>query len=74
LQTPAAPQALPERKHSFTHFTLRFVPQMLALEKRPLYAEQAGHAWLALSEVVSAALPAPVKRLLLDIASSLPTS
>ena len=74
LQTPAAPQALPERKHSFTHFTLRFVPQMFALEKRPLHAEQTEHAWLTLSEVGSAALPAPVKRLLLDIASALPTS
>lgn len=71
LQTPMAPQALPERKHSFTHFRLRFVPQLLALEKPPLHAQQTEHAWLALSEVKSAALPAPVKRLLLDMAHDL---
>jgi A/G-specific adenine glycosylase len=60
-----APQPpLPTIEHGFTHFRLTLHPQpcaVLGLERR---AEEPGFLWLPLTEVGSAALPAPIKKLL----------
>jgi len=62
----ASVRTMPQLTHGFTHFTLRIRPvvcEVGALEPR---AEQPGRTWLAPAEAAGAAVPAPVRRLLLD--------
>lgn len=47
--------------HCFTHFRLHIQPTVIQPASRP---ELSGHAWLALDTVHTAALPAPVRKLL----------
>ncbi len=64
-----AAEALPPFRHAFTHFTLAVTPWLLRTGHRAARArEPSGSTWLALGEVRSAALPAPVKRLLASLA------
>lgn len=59
--------ALPERSHAFTHFTLRFTPHVARIETRRVQAEAPGRVWLPLAEIAGAALPAPVRKLLAEL-------
>jgi A/G-specific adenine glycosylase len=59
-----AEEALPPFEHVFTHFRLHITPLRLALARKPLQLQQAGHIWLGLEEVGGAAIPAPVRSLL----------
>jgi len=64
-----AAEALPPFRHAFTHFTLAVTPWLLRTgRKATREREPSGSTWLALGEVRSAALPAPVKRLLASLA------
>ena len=66
----AGAEALPPFRHAFTHFTLAVTPWLLRAGRKAARArEPSGLTWLALDEVRSAALPAPVKRLLAGLAS-----
>jgi len=56
-------------ERAFTHFRLRARPLLYALRKRAPRAEQPGRLWLELSEAQGAAAPAPVKKLLAQIAA-----
>ena len=56
-------------EHAFTHFRLRARPLLYALRNRAARAEQPGRLWLELGEAQGAAAPAPVKRLLAQIAA-----
>ena len=68
---PARAVPLEPFEHAFTHFTLAIQPWRLQSRKRPrAEAKEGALTWLPLSEVESAALPAPVKRLLLRIRSA----
>jgi A/G-specific adenine glycosylase len=58
---------LDERKHSFTHYTLLFTPHVVQVQRKSFRVEEAGRIWLDLDEAGSAALPAPLKKLLLDL-------
>jgi A/G-specific adenine glycosylase len=49
--------------HGFTHFTLTLHPQRLAVTAWPRSAEESGHVWLTRADALTAALPAPIKRL-----------
>ena len=49
--------------HGFTHFTLTLHPQRLAVSGWPPRAEAPGRVWLTRTDALSAALPAPIKRL-----------
>ena len=60
-------QALLPLVHVFTHYRLHIAPFKVALAARG--ATPANHAWWNLSEIERAPLPAPVKKLLLDIAA-----
>ncbi|HEY5633372.1 MAG TPA: A/G-specific adenine glycosylase [Burkholderiaceae bacterium] len=64
-----AREELPAFEHAFTHFRLRVEPLLLAV--RPAGGRGArdapGEVWMPLSEVQAAALPAPVKALLLRL-------
>jgi A/G-specific adenine glycosylase len=55
---------LPAIEHGFTHFHLTLHPQPCAVQAWPRRAEEPGLLWLPLDEAASAALPAPIKKLL----------
>lgn len=66
LQTALLP-ALPLLTHTFTHFTLNITPQLLQITKRSLQAAEPGLVWLDIEDAAGAALPAPIKKLVLQL-------
>ncbi len=60
-------QALLPLVHVFTHYRLHIAPFRVALAKRGELPE--GYLWWKLADIERAPLPAPVKKLLLDIAA-----
>ena len=62
--------AWPERKHAFTHYTLRFTPHLAQVRSRTPSAQAPGLMWLPLSDRAGAALPTPVRRLFDDLAEA----
>ena len=56
--------------HTFSHFRLRIMPLRVLVERVP-HAMEAGQQWLALDTLETAALPAPVRRILQQAASEL---
>lgn len=56
--------ALPNVEHGFTHFRLTITPQRLCVTALAPHAAAPGHLWLSLDEARSAAIPAPVRRIL----------
>ncbi len=61
-------ELLPAFSHGFTHYKLHIQPVCLYLKKRHTLAAQAEFVWLGLPDIANAALPAPVKKLLLNLA------
>jgi A/G-specific adenine glycosylase len=59
--------ALPMLKHTFTHFTLNITPQPLLVNRRLQHAAETGAIWLDIEDAAGAALPAPIKKLLLQM-------
>ena len=60
-------ECLPSRRHTFTHFRLDFVPVVIrAQAPEPWVAEDTGQGWWIPGE--AAGLPAPVSRLLRELA------
>jgi A/G-specific adenine glycosylase len=55
---------LPEFLHAFTHFRLRVTPLKITLARRYWMAAQDSYHWRAINALESAALPAPVRKLL----------
>jgi A/G-specific adenine glycosylase len=53
--------------HVFTHFKLHIQPVLVPLFQRDLAVGEETYTWLNLSDVENAALPAPVKALLLTL-------
>ena len=53
--------------HTFTHFKLHIAPYRVELSRRHAIAGQLQHQWLRADCVADAALPAPVKKLLLAV-------
>jgi A/G-specific adenine glycosylase len=60
------PRRLTTLEHGFTHFRLRVRPLRCAVSKILPRAEAPGRIWLDLEDAARAAVPAPVRRLLLD--------
>jgi A/G-specific adenine glycosylase len=58
---------LPPFDHSFTHFKLRIHPQPLQVIAHISVARQNGAIWLAFEDALAAAIPAPVRKLLLPM-------
>lgn len=54
--------------HTFTHFKLHINPVLLRLEQRPLPIRQPGCIWLGAQDALNAAIPAPVRTLLVKYA------
>lgn len=59
--------ALPPLMHAFTHFTLKITPQPLRVRQRLPQMMEQGIVWLDIEDAVGAALPAPVKKLLMQM-------
>ncbi|MBK8745866.1 A/G-specific adenine glycosylase [Propionivibrio sp.] len=57
-------QRMPALKHSFSHFRLTIQTVRCSVEARASLAAEAGWEWLAHSEIETAALPTPIRRLL----------
>jgi A/G-specific adenine glycosylase len=57
-------------EHGFTHFRLTIRPQHLRIARLEPGVCEPGHLWLPLEDAVGAALPAPVKRILLNLAAA----
>jgi A/G-specific adenine glycosylase len=53
--------------HVFTHYKLHIAPYRITLARRLDLAGQSGHVWVDAAKLGQAALPAPVKKLLLDL-------
>jgi A/G-specific adenine glycosylase len=63
----AAAQPMPALAHGFTHFKLDIVPQRLIVSHVAPRAAAPGVAWLSLEDALGAAIPAPVKRILMTV-------
>lgn len=57
-------------RHTFTHFTLEIAPMLVDVDRPVPGAAEPGSMWLPLESAPTAALPAPVKRLLARLAES----
>ncbi|MFH2133885.1 MAG: A/G-specific adenine glycosylase [Pseudomonadota bacterium] len=53
--------------HVFTHFKLHIQPVLLELVRKPSRVEQPGNVWLELNEAMGAAIPSPLRQLLLTL-------
>ena len=65
----AGKKRLPVLRHEFTHFTLDITPIVCFLETGSLHVAEPGQVWLPVEEAISAAGPAPVRKLLTGLAS-----
>jgi A/G-specific adenine glycosylase len=53
--------------HVFTHYKLHIAPYRVTLARRFPMAAESGHVWLDAAHIADAALPAPIKKLLLEL-------
>lgn len=60
-------EALPPFVHAFTHYRLAITPWLVRVRRKARADDTASTVWLPLGEVRGAALPAPVKKLLLGL-------
>jgi A/G-specific adenine glycosylase len=64
-----AEETLPVVNHAFTHFKLAIHPQPLQVLRQKPQANQAGNIWLPISEAIEAAIPTPVRNILIALKS-----
>ena len=57
---------MPEFTHAFSHYKLTVVPLRVKMKRVFVMAAQADFQWLPLDKLKQAALPAPIKKLLVD--------
>ena len=69
----AETQPLPPFSHAFTHFTLDVAPWRIRPASGARLARDKAAMWLPLTEVNGAALPSPVKKLLVSLPGFLPS-
>jgi A/G-specific adenine glycosylase len=62
------PQFLPRVAHGFSHFELDIRPVLLQVDSLKAQAAEPGQLWLNFDDAMQAALPAPVRKLLLQAA------
>ena len=60
-------KTLPILSHTFTHFKLHIQPQMLHVVKMHAKVSEAGQVWLSVDDAIGAAVPTPVRKLLLSL-------
>jgi A/G-specific adenine glycosylase len=62
-----AEKALATLSHAFTHFKLHIQPQPLRVVSMQSKAQEAGQIWLSIDDAIGAAIPTPVRKLLLNL-------
>ena len=60
---------LAEFTHTFTHFKLHITPVLLHVSCKPTQVQQAGSVWLDVEEALLAAIPTPVRKMLLQLSA-----
>ncbi len=68
----ASQQRLAPFMHTFTHYRLHIAPYRITLERRFELGAQSGRIWYDGAKIGAAALPAPVKTLLLELFGGAP--
>lgn len=58
---------LAEFTHTFTHFKLHITPVLLHVSCKPTQVQQAGSVWLGVEAALQAAIPTPVRKMLLQL-------
>jgi A/G-specific adenine glycosylase len=53
--------------HVFTHYKLAITPQPLQVTGQPKQKQKAGYVWMAIEDAIGAALPTPVRNILLSL-------
>lgn len=53
--------------HVFTHFKLAITPQPLFVMHQPPRGHQANRLWIAIEEAINAAIPTPIRKILLTL-------
>ena len=64
--SPKNAQALAKLTHTFTHFKLHIQPQLVDVSKNN-QLKQPGTIWLSLDDAISAAIPTPIRKILLGL-------
>ena len=62
-----AEEPLESIQHVFTHFKLEIVPQPLQVANQPRQANMPNMIWLPIEDAIGAALPTPVRNILLNL-------
>lgn len=68
IQARAEPP-LPALSHAFTHFKLHIKPQPMFVSKQSFSVQQSGTIWLDIKDAMGAAIPTPVRKLLIKLAA-----
>ena len=58
---------IPSFAHTFTHFTLHIAPLLLDTQCKPHCVAQTGQLWMNTGDALNAAIPAPLRHLLMSI-------
>jgi len=66
----ASRRELEPLEHGFTHFRLKIQPVLCRARRRPAGVDEPGGMWLDIEEAVGAAVPAPVKTVLISLAGA----
>jgi A/G-specific adenine glycosylase len=62
---------LPGFTHAFTHFKLHITPVLLRMARKPQRMQQPGSVWLDVEEALQAAIPTPVRKVLIKLNSGM---
>ena len=65
--TAEVEETLPIVNHAFTHFKLAIHPQPLQVINQKLQVNQSANIWLPIGEAIEAAIPTPVRNILLSL-------
>lgn len=65
-------EELPVVTHTFTHFKLHIAPLRVRLSGKPNQVQEPGMVWLDSEDALNAAVPAPVRRILVEISGRSP--
>ena len=65
--TVVAQHTLPPFSHTFTHFRLHIQPLLLEIGDAPVSCAEPGMMWLGIEQALAAAIPTPLRRVLLAL-------
>lgn len=58
---------LPKLTHAFTHFKLHIRPQIMLVHELKPHVSQVTYIWISIADAVGAAVPAPIRKILLSM-------